>query len=56
MAGSFSNIKALIGLGNDVGKTSNQSYLTTFAQDRKADFCITGFSLPENWNGLNATI
>ena len=56
MADTSSNIEVLIGLGNNVGNGFNQVIRQTFAQTGEGNFCMTGFSLPTNLNGMNATI
>ena len=56
MADTSSNIEVLIGLGNNVGNGFNQVIRQTFAQTGEGNFCMTGFSLPANLNGMNATI
>ena len=56
MADTSSNIEALIGPGNNVGNGFSQVIRQTFAQTGEGNFCMTGFSLPTNLNGMNATI
>lgn len=56
MADASSNIKVLIGVGNNVGSSFNHVIRKAFAQTGIGNSCMTGFNLPVSMNGMNATI
>jgi hypothetical protein len=56
MADDKADIEVLIRMGNDVGNGFSQVIRQTFAQNGTGNFCMTGFNLPINMTGVNATI
>lgn len=49
-------VEVLIGYGDDVGSAFNTVLRPTFTETGLGAFCMTGFEIPAEMEGMNATI